>query len=60
MFIFLFIIKKKKKILKCTLVDKYRDFFLKTRCNPMWTRQDFGLVIHIHEIVFTNHSKGQK
>jgi hypothetical protein len=29
------------------------------RCNPVWTRQDFGLVINIHEIVLTNDSKGQ-
>jgi hypothetical protein len=29
-------------------------------CNPVWTRQDFGLVINIHEIVLTNYSKGQR
>jgi hypothetical protein len=31
-----------------------------TRCNPVWIRLDLGLVINIHEIVLTNHSKGQR
>ena len=26
----------------------------------MWIRQDFGLVISIHEIALTNHSKDQR
>ena len=34
--------------------------FYTIRCNSVWTRQDFGLVITIHEIVLTNHSKGQR
>jgi hypothetical protein len=29
-------------------------------CNSVSTRQDFGFVINIHEIVLTNHSKGQR
>jgi hypothetical protein len=36
------------------------DYDTFIRCNPVWTRQDFVIVINIHEIVLTNHRKGQR